>query len=108
MWLQVDRYAAPLPAIRRHVDYVSPRNDVPIPGSNRINTREVANMELSILTKDLSTVKLAPHAPGSCSVTSYPDGLGHVYNTDIKELNIKVENKDGSCTNILAVPKYAV
>ena len=105
--LQLDRYAA-LPAIQRHADYTSPRRDVHIPGSNRINTRDVASMELSILTKDLSTVKLSPQAPGSCTVTSYPDGLGHVYNTDIKELNIRVENKDGSYSNIVAVPKHNV
>ena len=70
-----------------------------------MNLRDVANVELSVLTKDLSTVKVVPQGHGTSTVTSYPDGLSTVYNGDIKELSIKVQNKDGSYTNIVAVPK---
>ena len=95
----------PIPRGNEVSQYRSPRREAVIPGSERINTRAVANVQVSILTKDLATVKISPQSAHHCNVTSYPDGLPHVYPTDIKELQIKIENKDGSVTNVVAVPK---
>lgn len=98
------RGGASLPPITTPRDSLPPISSRDPYSDGIVRLPEIKSIDMNIKTTDFTSLNIYQGKYGY-EHTSYPDGIRSFAVPDIREVNIRIQNQDGSYTNITTVPK---